>query len=239
MRERHLGFDSPAGPALPLDFAGRRWLLDHSGALYLPEQSALVVADLHLEKASRFAMGGQFLPPYDSEATLQRLVAVIARYQPARVITLGDSFHDSAGAQRLSAPALALLETMAEGRDWLWISGNHDPVAPSGLPGAAANAFRLGPVWLRHEPRAGGDAPQVCGHFHPVARLAARGVQLRRRCFAVHDSMMILPAFGALTGGLNVRDPALQPWLGRDFSVFVAGAGQLYPARASACLAGS
>ncbi len=238
MRERHLGFANPAGPALPLEFAGSSWLLDHSGALYLPDAATLVVADLHLEKASSFATGGQFLPPYDSEATLQRLGAVIARYQPARVVTLGDSFHDATGVRRLSARATNLLETLAQSRDWLWLSGNHDPVAPAGLPGQAADSIKLGPVWLRHLPQATSDAPQICGHFHPVARLAARGVRLRRRCFAFNHQVLILPAFGALTGGLNVRDAALEPWLGAEFSICVPGAGQIFQAHASACLAG-
>ena len=238
MRERHLGFAGAAGPALPLEFAGLSLLLDHSGALYLPAEATLVVADLHLEKASCLARGGQFLPPYDSEATLLRLAATIGRYQPRRIIAAGDSFHDATGFQRLSARAASLLAALASQREFLWIRGNHDPLAPSGLVGGAADSLKLGPVWLRHAPEAGSDEPQICGHFHPVARLGARGLKLRKRCFAFNDRVLILPAFGALTGGLNVRDPALEPWLGSEFSVCVPGARQVFPAHVSSCLSG-
>lgn len=213
-------------------------MMDHSGALYLPEAATLVVADLHLEKASAFAAYGQFLPPFDSEATLLRLAGVIERYQPRRVIALGDSFHDAFARQRLSARASALLAALAAPREWLWISGNHDPDPPQGVAGAGAEGVQVGVAWLRHEPEAASPTPQICGHFHPVARLSGRGIHLRRRCFAFHQNLLVLPAFGALAGGLNVRDAALARWLGPDFSVCVAGRSRLVLAQARACRAG-
>lgn len=238
MRERQPDLANVAGPALPLDFAGLGCLLDHAGVLYLPDEATLVVADLHLEKGSAFAAHGQFLPPFDSEATLLRLAAVIERYQPRRVIALGDSFHDAAASERLSARAMAILQALAAARDWLWISGNHDPAPPQGVPGAYSEGVKLGSAGLRHEPDAVSPGPQICGHFHPVARLSGRGINLRRRCFAFHENLLILPAFGALTGGLNVRDVALARWLGADFSVCVAGQKRLVQAPARACRAG-
>lgn len=238
MRERQPDVAGLAGPALPLDFAGLGCLLDHSGALYLPAEATLVVADLHLEKGSAYAAHGQFLPPFDSEATLLRLSGVIEHYQPQRVIALGDSFHDAAAWQRLSARAMAMLEVLAAPRDWLWISGNHDPAPPQGVAGSCADGVKVGSAWLRHEPEAASVEPQICGHFHPVARLSGRGINVRRRCFAFTSNILILPAFAALTGGLNVRETVLTRWLGEDFCVGIAGHRNLVKAHARACRAG-
>src|SRR5437868_4637747 len=116
-----------------LDIAGVTLLADLSGALFWEEQSLLVVSDLHLEKGSSFAARGVLLPPYDTVATLSRLAAVIARHDPRVVIALGDSFHDRDAHERLSEPDREALTAMQVRRDWVWISGNHDPHLPSDL----------------------------------------------------------------------------------------------------------
>ncbi|OCK61611.1 ligase-associated DNA damage response endonuclease PdeM [Bradyrhizobium sp. LMTR 3] len=179
---------------------------DLFGALFWQEQRLLVVSDLHLEKGSSFAARGVLLPPYDTVATLSRLAAVIARHDPRMVIALGDSFHDRNAHQRLSAPDRDALSAMQARRDWIWISGNHDPALPGDLGGTVANEVAIGPIVFRHEPT--GAAGEIAGHLHPKARVATRGRSMERRCFASDGERAVMPAFGAYTGGLSIRDPA-------------------------------
>jgi DNA ligase-associated metallophosphoesterase len=158
------------------------FLADLSGALFWQEQRLLVVSDLHLEKGSSFAARGVLLPPYDTVATLGRLAAVIARHDPRMVIALGDSFHDRTAHERLSEPDREALTAMQARRDWIWISGNHDPALPSDLGGVVASEVAIGPIVFRHEPT--GAVGEIAGHLHPKARVATRGRSMERRCFA-------------------------------------------------------
>src|SRR5206468_1828919 len=135
-----------------LNLVGVEFLADLSGALFWQEQSLLVVSDLHLEKGSSFAARGVLLPPYDTIATLSRLAAVISRHDPRMVIALGDSFHDRTAHGRLSADDRKAVGALQTGRDWVWISGNHDPALPRDLSGTVADEVAIGPVTFRHEP---------------------------------------------------------------------------------------
>jgi DNA ligase-associated metallophosphoesterase len=182
------------------------FLADLSGALYWQEQRLLVVSDLHLEKGSSFAARGVLLPPYDTVATLSRLAAVIARHDPRMVIALGDSFHDRSAHERLSEPDREALTAMQVRRDWIWISGNHDPHLPSDLGGVVANEVAIGPIIFRHEPT--GGSGEIAGHLHPKARVPTRGRSIERRCFVSDGERAVMPAFGAYTGGLSIRDAA-------------------------------
>lgn len=199
------------------DVAGVTLVADPAGALYEPRSGALIVADLHLEKGSSFARRGQFLPPYDTATTLGRLARLIETYRPRAVIALGDSFHDRGGPARLCGADRETIALLQRGRDWIWISGNHDPEPPAGLGGEAAPELRLDALTLRHEPSPGAAAGELAGHLHPVAKIAIRGRGLRRRCFATDGARAVLPAFGAYAGGLNVRDAAFA-------GLFTAGA---------------
>lgn len=194
------------------------------GALWWPEERTLVVADLHLEKGSSFARRGQMLPPYDTIATLKRLAAVMARLAPARVIALGDSFHDRNGGDRLNEADRAALRAMTASAEWIWIAGNHDPDPPRDLGGWATSELSIGPLTFRHEPRPGAQPGEIAGHLHPSARLVGRGRSIRRRCFAADGRRLVLPAFGALAGGLNVLDAAFRPLFdGRAFHAWMLG----------------
>ncbi|MFI5409039.1 ligase-associated DNA damage response endonuclease PdeM [Kaistia sp. UC242_56] len=194
------------------------------GALWWPEERTLVVADLHLEKGSSFARRGQMLPPYDTMATLQRLAAILARLSPSRVIALGDSFHDRSAGDRLNAADRASLRAMTAAAEWIWIAGNHDPDPPRGLGGWATSELSIGPLTFRHEPRPGAQPGEIAGHLHPSARLVGRGRSIRRRCFAADGRRLVLPAFGALAGGLNVLDAAFRPLFeGRAFHAWMLG----------------
>lgn len=200
-----------------------------SGALWVEAERALVVADLHLEKGSSYAMRGQLLPPYDTRETLRRLEAEVAATRAAAVILLGDTFHDRASEDRLAADDAERLRALARGRRLIWVIGNHDADGPQALPGETADELSLAGLTLRHEPQAGPQAGEIAGHLHPAAKVRAPRGTVRRRCFVTDGERAILPAFGAYAGGLNVRDAAFA-------GLFVRPplAGALGPARVRA-----
>lgn len=202
------------------------------GALYWPEQDTLIVADLHFEKGSAFATRGVHLPPYDTAKTLTRLEELIVRLKPASFIALGDSFHDGNAKDRMAAVDHARLQNLTMATDWTWICGNHDP-APEGFGGRIVDELRLGALTFRHEPAPAPATGEVAGHLHPCAVLRARGRHLRRRCFAADSSRVILPAFGAYTGGLNVCDKAYDGlFAGKAFHAWMMGRDQVVPVSA-------
>ncbi|MGE3148048.1 MAG: ligase-associated DNA damage response endonuclease PdeM [Pseudorhodoplanes sp.] len=216
--------------------ASASFVADPAGALYWPQHGLLVVADLHLEKGSSFARRGVFLPPYDSAATLTRLAALVMRYAPRIVVALGDSFHDGDGPGRLSDGDRESLLALQRGRDWIWVAGNHDPDPAPRIGGVFAPLLVLGGVTFRHEPT-GGDEPEIAGHLHPVARVPTRARIVRRACFAGDDTRLVMPAFGAYTGGLNVRDRAFAAiFRARSFTAHMLGPDRLYPMPAVYCL---
>ncbi len=208
---------------------------DLAGALYWREQGLLAVADLHLEKGSSFAARGQLLPPYDTAETLSRLARLVACYAPRCVIALGDSFHDGGGPARLSRNDRDNLLALQRGRDWLWLTGNHDPDPADGIGGVFHSEIAIGALVFRH--RLTGVDGEIAGHLHPVARIAHRGRAVSRRCFAVDMTRIVMPAFGALTGGLNVRDAAFADVFGTlAFTAYMLGDDRLYAFSARRCL---
>ena len=213
---------------LEIPVNGERLLLDVSGAAWWASRRTLVFADLHFEKGSSYARGGQFLPPYDTRATLQRMAQAVARRRPARIVALGDSFHDPHAADRLDAEARALLAGMAKAVDFVWIAGNHDPHPPAWLGGAVMAEWREGGLVFRHEPSAGAAPGEVAGHLHPCARVSKWGRFVRRRCFADDGTRMVLPSFGAYTGGLDVGDEAIASLFGPRFHAYMLGTDRVY-----------
>jgi uncharacterized protein len=182
---------------------------DPLGALYLPDAGILIVSDLHLEKGAAFARRGMMLPPYDTLATLTVLGAVIARYDPKLVISLGDNFHDRVGSRHLPDAFRALIVAMARGREWIWINGNHDPDGTVDLPGDCINEIRHSGLTFRHEPRSGIQTGEIAGHLHPSATVRRREKSIRRPCFATDGLRMLMPAFGLLSGGLDLKHKAM------------------------------
>jgi hypothetical protein len=214
--------------------AGVTLLADLAGALYWEAERLLVVSDLHLEKGSSYAMRGVLLPPYDTIATLGRLGAVIARFDPKTVIALGDSFHDRDAHQRLSPANREILAALQTRRDWIWIAGNHDPALPQNLGGVVASDVAIGAVTFRHEPT--GAKGEIAGHLHPKARVSTRGRSMERRCFASDGERLVMPSFGAYTGGLNIRDAAFAKIFGAlGFVAHVLGDHRLHAVAASRC----
>jgi uncharacterized protein len=234
VRAHSLGDRTSAARMAILDVLGVTFLADLSGALFWEEQSLLVVSDLHLEKGSSFARQGVLLPPYDSAATLGLLAGVIARQDPRMVIALGDSFHDGDAHNRLSAADRDAIGAMQAQRDWIWISGNHDPALPSDLGGIVAHEVAIGPIAFRHEPT--GASGEIAGHLHPKARVSTRGRSMERRCFACDGERAVMPAFGAYTGGLSIRDAAFgKIFQTLGFIAHVLGDNRLHSIAASRC----
>jgi len=217
--------------------AGVTFVADPAGALYWPEEKLLVVADLHLEKGSAFAARGVLLPPYDTVTTLARLGRLIERYAPQIVIALGDSFHDGGGPTRMSDAGRVALTALQRGRDWLWIVGNHDPDPADGIGGRFADVLALGALTFRHEPSQSRCDGEIAGHLHPVARVARRGRAVSRRCFAGDGMRVVMPAFGAYAGGLNIRDRAFASLFGAlTFTAHMLSERRLYAVTAAYCL---
>jgi DNA ligase-associated metallophosphoesterase len=211
-----------ASGMVPFSFAGQQFLATSDGALFWPSQNALLVADLHLEKASWFARLGQLLPPYDSHATLTALERDIDRSGAIRLYCLGDSFHDRFGCDRLPQSARDLLTAMTGRLDWVWITGNHDSGFIDHCGGRIAEEVHVGGIVLRHEAVATDPSPEMSGHYHPKLRIAMKGRHVSRRCFVASTSKLILPAYGALTGGLDADHPEIIGKVG-------AGAAALVP----------
>jgi uncharacterized protein len=217
-----------------VSIAGVIMLADLTGALFWEEQRLLVVSDLHLEKGSSFATRGVLLPPYDTAATLSRLGSAITRHNPCMVIALGDSFHDRTAHARLATPDRNAITALQRRRDWIWISGNHDPALPSDLGGMVATEVAIGRIAFRHEPT--GKIGEIAGHLHPKARVPTRGRTMERRCFASDGERVVMPAFGAYAGGLSIRDAAFTKLFGTPgFMAHVLGDSRVHAIAASRC----
>jgi hypothetical protein len=206
---------------VPFSFAGETFDATADGALFWPARNALLVADLHLEKASWFARLGQFLPPYDSQATLTALATLVERTGASRLYCLGDSFHDRFGCDRLPASARALLTDLTSKLDWTWIVGNHDPGFADHCGGRLEDEVKLGEIVLRHEAVRDDAQPEISGHYHPKLRVHLRGRQVSRRCFVISSTKMIMPAFGSLTGGLDAHHPEIIRSVGANAAALV------------------
>jgi DNA ligase-associated metallophosphoesterase len=233
------GLDVPAEGAQDrcLRIAGLSLVADAAGALYWPEERLLVVADLHLEKGSSFARRGSLVPPYDTAETLSRLSDLIRRYAPQVVVALGDSFHDQQGSERLSLANQMTLGQLMRGRDWIWITGNHDPEPMHALGGIFTATFARGQLLFRHEPTPEGGDGEIAGHLHPVAQVTMGGRYLRRRCFASDGRRMVMPAFGAYAGGLNVKHRAFAGlFAGDNFIAHVLGRAAVHAFAGMHCL---
>jgi DNA ligase-associated metallophosphoesterase len=212
-----------------IGICGKSLFADSTGAIYWPAEQALLVADLQLAKASTHTAAGASLPAYDTRETLIRLAESIDRYQPRCVIALGDSLHDAHAAHRIAPDDLERLSILHEDRQWIWVSGNHNAKNAARLGGRAADEIKLGGITLRHRPITGSITPEIAGSMHPAARLSLYGTPIRRPCFVGNGRRLIMPAFGAFTGGLNVLDDAFLPLFGNGgLAVWMLGQEGLY-----------
>lgn len=213
---------------IAVTLGGEPAVMDASGALFLPDLSTLVFADLHFEKGSSFAERGALLPPYDSAATLDRMEAALACYQPETVICLGDSFHDTRGGERMAASHAGRLRHLADRRDWIWIAGNHDPDIPENAGGIVLDAYERNNLFFLHEAEPSPRGFEISGHFHPKARIKAGPRRISRPCFIADEHRMILPSFGAYTGGLDIRSAAIAALFPGAFTAYLLSKGAIY-----------
>lgn len=223
---------------VPFLFTGQELLLGASRALYWPAEQALLIADLHLEKASFFARHGQMLPPYDSRETLERVAQLIRETGARRVFCLGDNFHDDAGVERLEPHAAGMLDALTRATDWVWITGNHDANLSGVCGGTPVEELAVSGLILRHRAIPGESGAEVSGHFHPRLRLTVKGRSIVRPCAvlaspapgaAQSTEKLVLPAFGALTGGMDAADPAIRDAMqpAENIDALVAARGRI------------
>lgn len=208
---------------LPFTLAGERLVLDGRGAVLWPDHGLLIVADLHLEKGQALAAGGRLLPPYDTRATLDRLVGLLNDHRPEHLLSLGDGFHRRHGYLGLAAEDRAQLDAIAGVCRWTWLAGNHDPEAPPGHGEAAPSPMTVGALTLRHEPSTGVALGELAGHLHPKAVVRVRGRRVARPCFVTDGQRLLLPALGAFTGGLEVWDEAIAGLFRGPFEAILCG----------------
>lgn len=228
-RDGALGKYAESGARLRLlEANGAQLIADVSGALFWASEAILIVADLHLEKGSSFAERGSPIPPYDTRATLSALEKTCSHFRPATVIALGDSFHDNNAEHRISGDDRERISRLTSAYEWIWIAGNHDP-EPTSYGGHVLESIAIGPLLFRHEPTPAPVAGEVAGHLHPCASVRIRGKRLRRRCFATDGSRVVVPAFGAYTGGLDVLDPAFAMVFPGLFHAFMIGRRAVHP----------
>lgn len=219
-----------AGEALALSYADSEVLLDPAGVAYFVEARILVVSDLHLEKGSSYARRRVYLPPYDTAATLARLAAMVTKYDPATIISLGDGFHDEQASARLGDDARDAIAAIAARREMIWVTGNHDPLPPEGVPGESVEMLALGRTVFRHIPDASEFGHEVCGHLHPCARIVGGGRSVRRPCFASDGIRLVMPSFGVFTGGLNVCDDSFAGLFEMSrFRAYMLGKDRIFP----------
>ena len=206
---------------VPFSFAGETFVASPEGAVHWPAQKSLLVADLQLEKASWFARLGQFLPPYDSVATLTELKTVVEATGVETLYCLGDSFHDRFGCDRLPDQARSMLQDMTARLDWVWILGNHDPGFADHCGGRLIEELEVSGIILRHEADRADPRPEISGHYHPKYRVSVRGRRVSRRCLVASSIKLIMPAFGSLTGGLDASHPEIVKQVGSSASALV------------------
>ncbi|WP_419815013.1 ligase-associated DNA damage response endonuclease PdeM [Glacieibacterium sp.] len=213
--------------SVAFSFAGQEFVPLTSGALFWPSRNALLVADLHFEKASWYGTRQQFLPPYDTTDTLAAVIDAVEATGATSLWCLGDSFQDAGGPERLPPAARSVLERLTRTLDWLWITGNHDHEVARSLGGRVMAECEASGILLRHEADVLEAKPEISGHYHPKLKLHVRGRGISRRCFAVTPNKIVLPAFGALTGGLDVGDPVFGRVLGGPLVALVPTAERL------------
>lgn len=196
---------------------------DQTGAVFWPDRQTLIVADLHFEKGSAYATRGQLLPPYDTDATLRLLSSVIDRFSPTRLICLGDSFHDGEAADRMPGHLIEKIQSITARTDVIWITGNHDPEPPTDIGGKVYEVLVDGALSFQHEASPLPVPGELSGHFHPKATVRTRARSVSARCFIADGKRLILPSFGSFTGGLNVRDPAIDSLFPAGFDIWLIG----------------
>lgn len=218
--------------AIKIVFCGEELVLDASGVIFWPAQNLLIVADLHFEKGKAFARQGNLIPPLDTTITLDKLQVAIANYQPQIILSLGDSFHDIRTFGFIDPAIQDQLGNLSQKFHWIWISGNHDPFLPENIKGEIVAQKHIEGLLFRHEPSQDSKPGEISGHLHPAKRIKRYGTSLRFFCFATDFSRLIMPAFGAYTGGLELGHKAFDGLFDqKQLVAFMLNQGQIFPTK--------
>ena len=171
---------------------------------FLPAHQMLVIADLHLGKASHFRKEGIMIPLPSTSPDLLRMEDLIKFLKPNTVVFLGDLFHSSLNKEWEELKSFLLLHPQIQ---FILTKGNHDILSPSVMENTVievVDELEVGEHLLfTHESinENRGDKLNIAGHIHPGVMIKSKGRQsFRLPCFYYNDQSLILPAFGKLTG---------------------------------------
>lgn len=218
---------SPDNGSTRILLSGKSFIADQTGALYWPAEKTLIVSDLYLEKGSYLTDEGVVLPPYDTASVFEKLEEALDRYDPHRVIALGDSFCDEDEA-RLSAHDADWLYDLMEDRDWYWVCEPDRADVPECFGGTVLPHLTLGGIKFRYEPVRAPVSHEIAGRMHPVAQISEYGHVMRGRCFVSNGMRLILPSMGKYSLGANVLGSAFDSLLGHDgLFVWTINAGRV------------
>ena len=207
------------GYKIKITFLNNKFYLDNSGILIWPKYEIAIVSDLHLEKASSYAKSGQFVPPYDSEETLSKLFLKLEKYKSKKLILLGDTFHDKDAQHRLSDTSKNLFKKLVINYKTILITGNHDPDLNIDKVERFIE-YKIDHINFIHKAIKNKNS-QISGHFHPSISLKITEKQIRGKCLIHNENIMILPAFGSLTGGLDIKHKEFQTYFGNKFIIYL------------------
>ncbi len=194
---------------IPIKFAGNRLLLDANGVLIWPRYEIIIFSDLHLEKGSFLSQFANPLPRFDSKETIKRMSILLKRYDCSHVVCLGDSLHDGNALSRMQKDDLHELNNLVTSvNKWTWVLGNHDPEIPEAILGERASKLHIDNLLLVHEPEDVSAIAQVIGHYHPKSSYKLANRKVTGKSFVCADNILLMPAFGKYTGGLDIKDTA-------------------------------
>ncbi len=191
---------------------GKSLIADPTGAIFWPAENTLIIADLQLSGGSYLDGHDVLLPPYDTASSFEKLEEALDRYDPERVVVLGNSF-EGLGSGGLSAHRRDWLQDMIEGRDWYWVIGGENAGLPAGIDGEAVPHLTVSGIKFRAQAIRAPVANEIAGGLHPVAQVSQYGHVVRGRCFVTNGMRLLMPSVGNYSAGRNVLSAAFDPYL--------------------------
>ena len=201
-----------------INFNNHEFKINNDGVLFWLEKKIAIVSDLHLEKGSSFASSGQFIPPYDSEETLKKLINFVKKHEVQTIILLGDTFHDRGALNRMSSKVKSIFDSLVENYEIIFVLGNHENKMKSAFI-KFYERYIVDDIHFLHEAVLE-KKYQISGHFHPVASLKINSKKITEKCLIHSENHIIMPAFGEFTGGLNINNPVFKPFLNRNYYIY-------------------
>jgi DNA ligase-associated metallophosphoesterase len=201
-----------------INFNNHEFKINNDGILFWLEKKIAIISDLHLEKGSSFASSGQFIPPYDSEETLKKLINFLKTHEVQTIILLGDTFHDGGALNRMSCKVKLIFDSLVENYEIIFVLGNHENKMKSPYI-KFYERYIVDDIHFLHEAVLE-KKYQISGHFHPVASLKINSKKITEKCLIHSENHIIMPAFGEFTGGLNINNPVFKPFLNSNYYIY-------------------